>query len=426
MTRNPIIRGPLLNPREDGRVEFIADAVVVSDEHGRIAHVGPWRSELGDARRSDGIICPPFLDAHIHIPQHPIRGRFMEGVEPDPPEGRLIAGLNRNVFPAEARCADPQYAREVIRTFLDDTLAHGVIGGAAYMTVHREATQLALEMLPERWSVGLVLMNRNCPPDLRTDEANLERDLSELAEQFGRRLIVTDRFAVAVDPSLRRRAVAIAKHFDLMTQTHMDEQVPEKQLVERTLHPDAGSYANLYARDGLFDQPCIVAHCVQTRDEEFDLLRQRGCTIAHCPTSNTLLGSGIMPLDRVREHGLEYAICTDVGASPTTSLLAEMAQFLTVHAGRSRHATPGEALYRTTLAPARILGLEDRLGSFEAGKEMSFVELRLDAPIVQSADADQVISSLLSGPTDKVIRVTLRGRTEWERLLPSPGTPGEA
>src|SRR5204862_6011089 len=112
------------------------------------------------------------------------------------------------------------------------------------------------------------------------------------------------------------------------------------------------SYTDVYARDGLLDHDAILAHCVRMRDAEFDLLAaKRGCAIAHCPTSNTLLGSGIMPLDKVLARGIPYAICTDVGASPTTSLVNEMVQFLRVHRGRSAAATPREALFRATLAP---------------------------------------------------------------------------
>jgi len=391
------IRGPILNPRADGSVEFIADGAIAGDARGRITYVGPASQiDTTDFQRSVGIICPPFFDSHIHIPQHPIRGRFMEGIATNPPEGRLIAGLHRNVFPAEARCADPDYARDVVSAFVQDTLAHGVIGGAAYMTVHPAAARIALEMLWPTWSVGLVLMNINCPPQLRTNEATLERDIQELARDFGRRVIVTDRFAVAVDSRLRRRAVSIADRLGLRMQTHLNEQLAEKRFVEQTLYPDAESYTQVYERDGLLDRQPIVAHCVRMSDGEFArLAAHRGVAIAHCPMSNTLLGSGVMPLDQVSERRLVYAICTDVGASPTTSLLCEMAQFLKVHHAISRRATPGEALYRTTLAAARILELDQEFGSFEVGKAMTFVEIDSRTPQLHALSADQVIRSQL-------------------------------
>ena len=394
---NTAVRGPILIPRDDGRVLFIRDGILGGDERGLISFVGPYDSFLvshhasAPVRKSDGIITPPFLDAHIHIPQHPIRGRFMDGVESHPDVGRLIAGLNRNVFPAEARCADEAIAREITREFLEDTLAHGVVGGAAYMTVHAPATRVALEILPDLWHVGMVLMNQNCPDYLRTDEPTMERDTLELHRRFGRRVIITDRFAVSVDTQLRQRAVAIARELGLRMQTHLNEQRREKRLVERELYLDAGSYTNVYDRDGLLARDAMVAHCVQMRDEEWDLLARRGARVNHCPISNTLLGSGVMNLDSLASRGIDYAICTDVGASPTTSLLVEMSQFLKIHRGRLDRATPSEALFRTTLAAARMLHVDDQVGRLEVGRPMSFLEISCNPAALRFTDVNEVI-----------------------------------
>jgi guanine deaminase len=408
-----LVRGPILNPRSDGSVQFIDDGTIGIDSDGRISFVGPWNQSPAatplTVRASNDVICPAFLDAHTHIPQHPIRGKFLDGVEADPPEGRLMAGLKRNVFPAEARCADPEHARNIVADFLADTLAHGVVGGSAYMTVHMPAARIALEMLPDTWSVGPVLMNMNCPDYLRTDESTLQRDIETLAEDFGRRVIVADRFAMTVDSSLRRRAVDLARSLGLRMQTHLNEQIPEKQFVEQTLYPEAGTYTNVYARDGLLDCQPILAHCVHMSSAEFDLVRSRDGVIAHCPTSNLLLGSGVMPLDLVRRHGIEYAICTDVGASPTVSMLSEMKQFLKVHAGRSKYASPQEALYRSTLEPARILELGHRVGSFDIGKDATFLEI---ACHLKNRNVDDVITSLLEG---EIQQVTVKGKSALRR-----------
>lgn len=387
-----IVRGPILNPRRDGGVDFIADGILAGDENGKITYVGSAAgfADTSRARRAGGIICPPFVDAHIHIPQHPIRGKFMDGVGLAPPGGRLLAGLERNVFPAEGRCAIDDYTAATVEAFRRDTLAHGVVGGAAYMTVHAAATKQALEHLPATWQVGMVLMNQNCPPYLRTDEEHLERDVENLAA-FGERCIVTDRFAVAVNSQLRRRAVELAKNLSLRMQTHLNEQIGEKRFVEQSLYPDSKSYTHVYHRDGLLDRRPILAHCIHMRDDEFERVAQTSAVIAHCPTSNTLLGSGVMPLDKVIDRGIDYAICTDVGASPTTSILNEMAQFLKAHAGRSHRATPQEALYRTTFAAARVLGLDDELGRFDIGRPMSFIEITSSRAVSPGESADDVI-----------------------------------
>ncbi len=403
-----LLRGPILNPRSNGTVDFWPDGALRSGPNGRLVFAGPW-AEL-DAQggtlscpvvQSEGLILPPLLDCHTHVSQFCVRGRFDEGVPDDAPEGRLLAGLKRNIFPEEARMVRSRFSSLAVAGFAQDTLSQGVVGGASYMTVHPRATRLALAGLSEWWSVGLVLMNQNCPSFLRTQEDALAQNVAALASELGRRLIVTDRFAVSTDTPLRRRGVRAARQHGLRMQTHLNEQRAEKAWVEGTLYPGYSSYTDVYARDGLLGCEAILAHCIHMRPDEWDLVADAGAAVAHCPTSNTLLGSGIMPLETVLEKKIPYALGTDVGASSTTSMLAEMAQFLRVHAGRSSRATPQEALFRATLAPAQILDLEGELGSFEIGKPLSYIETRCDEENLAGKTADAVIAhSLLEMPND--------------------------
>jgi len=225
---------------------------------------------------------------------------------------------------------------------------------------------------------------------------------------------VTDRFAVAVSSPLRRRGAALAKKLGLRTQTHLNEQVGEKVFVETTLYPEAASYTDVYLRDGLLDVPCIVAHCIQMTPAEWAILQERRALIAHCPTSNLLLGSGRMDLDEVLQRRIPFAIATDVGASPTVSMLAEMARFLQVHQGRSTRATPAEALYRATLAAAEMLELDRQLGRLEAGRPMSFIEVTPNGEMTAMTSADEAIRAILPAdlehPVVAVKRVTIVGR----------------
>ena len=393
-----VLRGPVLIPKRDGTVDFLPDGVLAGDT--RVSFVGPWdefvarHGEAGGVERVDGLILPPMLDLHTHVPQYPIRGRFGEGVPDDAPGGRLLAALNRNVFPAETRFESLDYARRVVDAFAADTLANGVVGGSVFLTVHAEAAFDALHRLGPLWHGGLVLMDQNCPPDLRNGPY-VQPDLRNLAESLGKRLVVTDRFAVACSSALRQYGASVAREFDLITQTHLNEQPAEKLFVEETLYPDAESYTHVYLRDGLLDTRPVLAHCVHMTAPEWDVLQSRRATIAHCPTSNALLGSGIMPLDTVADRGLAYAICTDVGASPTQSLLAEMAMYLLVHAGRNRHATACQALWHTTLGPAVALGVDDRVGTLEIDGPMSFVIAKSFARSKPATAEDAVRDGLL-------------------------------
>jgi guanine deaminase len=419
-----IIRGPLLIPLADGGVAYHPDGALAFDKNGILQFAGDSAklerqlSAKPLSRKCDGVILPPLLDLHTHIPQHPIRGRFCEGVEDGLPGGKLLNALKRNVFPAEIKCNQAEYARKVVEDFAADVLANGVVGGAAYATVSAGATETALEVLPSTWSVGLVMMNQNCPEDLRTDEKNLETDISRLAEKFGTRFIVTDRFAVSTTSPLRREGARWANILGLRTQTHLNEQKAEKEFVEKQLYPHAKSYTDVYLADGLLAPPCILAHCIHMRGDEWKILEDCHAAIAHCPTSNLLLGSGLMSLDCVLAHNIPYAIATDVGASPTVSMLAEMGRFLQVHAGKSARATPSEALWRATLAPAQIIGLDQNLGRLEPGRPASFIEAETVAPVAGQS-ADDVIRALiprdLDNPKPSILRVTLGGKMAFER-----------
>ena len=174
------------------------------------------------------------------------------------------------------------------------------------------------------------------------------------------------------------------------------------------LYPDAASYTGVYARDGLLDCEPILAHCIHMRPEEVELIAATASSIAHCSVSNTMLGSGVMPLDVVRDAGILHALCTDMGASPTTSLFCEMAQFLKVHASSSSAATPEEALRLVTVAPARILGLGDRVGTFASGMEWSFIEVTWDGAAPPATAREAILRGLL-GMTEADLEPWQRG-----------------
>lgn len=415
------VRGPLLVPNADGTVTYHRDGLLASDAENVLQYVGDavgvtWPEGVVP-RPSDGVMLPPLLDIHTHISQHPIRGDFVKGVPDNAPEGKLLAGLKKNVFPAELRCAATEVAERVVRSFFADTRAHGVVGGATYMTTSPTASEVALSELPDTWSVGLVLMNQNCPEPIHTQVSSLPDEVERLAHRFGRRLIITDRFAVAVDTPLRCKAAHLAGMFGLRTQTHLNEQLLEKTFVETALYPQYASYTDVYRRDGLLDHECILAHCIQMSPAEWDIVAATGSIIAHCPTSNLLLGSGVMPLDEVVARRLPYALATDVGASPTVSMLAEMKRFLTVHQNLSDAATPPEALFRATRAPAELLHLSDRLGRLEAGRPLSFIEVQAEPMQTVEETIIALLPDDMNNPAPSVNRVIVEGRVWYQRSL---------
>lgn len=211
--------------------------------------------------------------------------------------------------------------------------------------------------------------------------------------------------------------MTVAKDCHLRTQTHLNEQIREKSFVESTLYPKHKSYTDVYRQDGLLDHQPLLAHCIHMTDDEWQMLSDSHASVMHCPTSNLLLGSGVMNLAEVRSRGIDYAICTDVGASPTTSMLMEMAQFILSHqhSGIDQNLLATEALYRSTLAPARILKLDQHLGSFEVGKTMSFIEVSTNHSNFTSA-SDAITAGLLGH--DSVSPETIQTISHLSQNLP--------
>lgn len=375
------IHGAFLNPLPNGSVELLRDTFITA-ENGNIRTISQGKpGDEAPVLEYSGILIPPFFDIHTHISQYRIRGRFTDGIKDTHMGEALLHGLQKNVFPEEARFSDRDYASQVIREFYNAAISQGVIGGAAYLTIHPNAVDIALNIMPSLWTVGLVLMNTNCPESLRTNTDSLEEDLERLYQQHGSRFSIADRFAVAVDSNLREIGASFAQKHSLLIQTHLNEQLSEKWVVERQMYPECANYTDVYRRDGLLNNRVILAHCIHMSESEWTIispsLGRSGLgvgahAIAHCPVSNTLLGSGRINIQQINNHGIPYAIATDVGASPTCSMLNEMSVFIKMHQGR---VSASEALYRATLAPAHILGHADRYGSFEVGKSLSFIEI---------------------------------------------------
>jgi guanine deaminase len=157
-------------------------------------------------------------------------------------------------------------------------------------------------------------------------------------------------------------------------QTHLSESTQEVREVLRRFS-DADNYTQVYDRAVLLTPRTVLGHCIHLSTPEWRCLAQRGCWIAHCPSSNEALDSGRMDLTSVREHRIPWALGSDVGAGPSQSLLNVMQRFLAQHTRAGIRVDIKEALFRATLAGARALGRGDIAGNLQAGKRADFVLL---------------------------------------------------
>lgn len=359
-----LLRGRVVNPVDPHRAEAFEDGFVRIAADGRIAEVGAWSDRLDvDAalRLGRALLLPAFVDAHVHLPQLPVRGCY--GMP-------LLQWLARHVYPAEAAFADPAHAVAEAERFFRALAAAGTGTAAVFATVHHEATHRAFEAAEAsglRIVMGKVLMDRDAPAALLEPVHDAIRASLELAERWegsgGGRLhvAVTPRFAPACSAELLAAAGAAARDAGLRVQTHLAESADEIEAVGRSF-PDARDYLAVYERAGLAGERSIFAHSIHLGEAEFARLAAAGSAVACCPTSNAFLGSGTFPLAMARRAGVEIGLGSDVGAGPQLSLLDAGR-----HLSYLEKPPAEEILYRATLGGARALDLDGTTGRLAPG-----------------------------------------------------------
>ena len=347
------LRGPLLTP-VDGGLLAIADARLAWDPAtGLLTEAGPASGPVGDALdvRGVGLIVPGLVDAHVHLPQYRVRGRF---------RGALMPWLREHIWPEEAAFSDREYARSEAGTFLAALAAAGTTTAAVFGSPHTHGATALLESSPPvPWTCGgPALMDREGPAELLCEPSVADRAMRDLRRRFGDRLVVTPRFAVSSTEAQLALCGALAREADLRVQTHLSENPDEIALVARQF-PECRDYLEVYERAGLVGPRTLLAHAVHCSDGAFARIAAAGAWIVHCPTSNLALGSGRMPFERVREAGVSVCLGSDVGAGPDLCLLDVLRAFVQVHDGHAA-TDPATILALATVHGARALGLGDR------------------------------------------------------------------
>jgi guanine deaminase len=219
---------------------------------------------------------------------------------------------------------------------------------------------------------GKVLQDRHSPEGLRDDVAQAERDCVELIQRWhGRERLayaVTVRFAPTSSPEQLAMAGALcASEATLYMQTHVAENRDEVAWV-RELFPEARSYLDVYTRAGLMHPRSVLAHGIWLDDADRAALHESGAHIAHSPSSNLFLGSGLFDWSAAVQAGSGVSLASDVGGGTSLSMLRTMGDAYKVQAMAGRRLTAWTALHAATLGAARALHLVDEIGSLEAGR----------------------------------------------------------
>ena len=222
--------------------------------------------------------------------------------------------------------------------------------------------------------VGKVSMDRNSPDSLRETTADAIEDelefLDKASEYRNVKPIVTPRFIPSCTDELLLALGKVAKERDLPVQTHLDENPGEIEWVKELL-PDSKSYAEAYESFGLLDTKTIMAHSVWITEEEMDILQSHGAYIAHSPSSNMNLSSGIAPIRRFMDRGINTGLATDTAGGSSLSMFRMITDAITSSKLRWRLVDNSlaplkfsEAFYLASKGGGSFFG---KAGSFEEG-----------------------------------------------------------
>lgn len=337
-------------------------------------------------------------DTHIHASQYPNAGIFGKST--------LLDWLQTYTFPTEASLKDLAKARKVYTAVVRRTLAHGTTTATYYATRDVAPTNLLADLclsLGQRAFVGRVCMDRpGFNPDYYCDES-AEAALKATKESIqhikkidpGYDLItpiLTPRFAPScTSESMNGLAAIYQEEKNVPMQTHISENKGEIELVKE-LYPGSESYAQVYDSHGLLTSRMVLAHAVHLTEDEARLISLRKSKVSHCPCSNSSLTSGNARVRWMWERGIEVGLGTDMsgGYSPSVLEAARQASLMSRHLAmqiedpeeRERSKlTVEESLFLATRGGANCLGLSDKVGGFEVGKQ-------LDAQLISLGEVD--------------------------------------
>jgi guanine deaminase len=319
------------------------------------------------------LVLPGFIDAHVHFVQTDIIGSHGR---------RLLEWLERYTFPAERAFADTAHAHEVAEFFVRELLRNGTTTALVMGSVHSasvDAVFAAAQRRGMRLIAGKVMMDRNCPEDLRdTAEAGYADSKALIHKWHGQgrlQYAITPRFAPTSSPEQLAAAGRLAAEYpEVFVHTHIAENEEEVEWVRR-LFPGHRNYLDVYDRYGLVRRRSVLAHAIWLDDGELRRIAEARAAVVHCPTCNLAMGSGLFDLRRASDAGVSTALGTDIGGGTSFSLLRVLDEAYKVAQLRRETLSPLRAFYLATLGGARALHLEDRIGSFASGREADFVAL---------------------------------------------------
>lgn len=392
-----IYHGSIVHTPKFGEIEFILNARVGVDKEGTIAYIKkeplvgtvleeaknqvPGLKEEIEVQDITGhplrFFFPGFIDAHIHAPQYPNCGAF-NNLE-------LMDWMNKYTYPIEVSLGDTQRAEKVYEKTVLRTLESGTTFCAYFATRHLESTKILTD---KAFAHGQrTYIARSCQDkgfDYYTD-----KDLGDALEQNQKmhdyiksldpdfnviKPALAPRSADQCSRPLLKKMGEIAEETKLPIQVHMCESDGERKMI-LDVFPEFKEYSDIYNHHGLLNSRTILGHCVKITESDYDLVSLNRSGIAHCPTSNTSVGSGEAQVRKMLDRGIKVGLGTDISAGFSPSILrtVQYAVLNSIHVAMKSKSlrdklSVNECLYLATMGGAKVCNMEKKVGSFAVGK----------------------------------------------------------
>jgi len=257
----------------------------------------------------------------------------------------------------------------------------------SYCTVHPESVDAFFEAATEnnmRVIAGKVLMDRNAPAALLDQSALVGYDQSKalIKKWHGKGRLsyaITPRFApTSTHEQLESTGALWREYPGTYMQSHVSENVGEIAWVKE-LFPNQKDYLDVYDHYGLLGKRAVYGHGVHLSEREWQRMHETGSSIAHCPTSNEFLGSGLFNFEMAKKSNrpVKIGLATDIGAGTSFSQLQSMNESYKIAQLAGYALSSIHAFYLATKGAAEALDLEDKIGSIRPGMEADLLVLDL-------------------------------------------------
>jgi len=372
------LRAFLLSSSDSGHLKAHPDGAIVWNESGQITFVGNWNDRPSDEQirwedQNGKLVTPGFIDVHCHLPQYPVVA--CGGQE-------LLPWLKKFVFPCE-RAFSPKKAKIEAPLFFSELKRYGITAAAVYTTIDAKSTQVcfrAAQASRLRIAMGQMMMDVDsyAPKPHKNLTQSVLNESAKLCEQWHRtssgRLTYafSPRFALTCSATLLRECAKLAKEAGAFIQTHLAENRAELVAV-KSLFPSSKDYTHVYESFGLLGPRTVMGHAIYLSAREYRALAATETKVAHCPSSNLFLRSGVMAYDRMRENRITVGLASDVAAGPELNpwevmKAASYGQNLrSCYVKNVKTFSPAELFHLATVSSAAVLGKQTEIGQLRRG-----------------------------------------------------------